>query len=872
MPSPAPPWPTPTTPSRPSPAAFPEGADLNSFRLLPPHPRGPLNSSTSFARLAEALKDRYTLDREIGQGGMATVYLAEDIRHRRKVAVKVLRPELAASLGPDRFLREIEIAARLQHPHILPLLDSGESNGLLYYIMPFIEGESLRARLSSQGQLPIHEAARILREVADALAYAHGQGVVHRDIKPDNILISGRHALVTDFGVAKAVSEATGRNSVTTAGVALGTPSYMSPEQCSADPHTDHRTDIYALGAMGYETLAGRPPFVAPTPQEVLAAHVTRAPEPVERLRPATPAALAALVMRCLAKMPSDRPQTADELLGPLETFTTTSGGITPTTTRPILAIRRGDRRLPLALGAVAVLGLIGWLALRPTHLTPVTLGRQTRVTDAAGLESDPEISPDGRLVAYAAGPYFASHIYVRQVSGGPAIDLTAQLEGRHTRPRWSPDGTELLYVTNEGQHHRVSRVSALGGPARVMTEVTGDEGIASADWSPDGKQVVYDVGSVIRVGEPDKPAIELYKGTDPHSVAWSPDGKRVAFVEGGNRLWHGATGLANNSVSALLSVRTDGSGALDTVAAATAIHLSPSWSPDGKFLLFVSDREGSKDIWRVGLDRGGRHSGVPERLTTGLSAYSVSLAPDGKTLSYGTLARESNIWTLPLSAGQENDDAAKPVTSGSQVIEQLSVSRDGAWIFFDSDRRGNTDIYRMSLTTPGAEPEALTTDPANDFAPRVSPDGRSVVFHSMRSGNRDIWQIGVNGNDPVDLTPTPYNEFSGSWSPDGRTVSYFADSAGNTWLGRTTRGDDGKWTPAPLVLPGTNSAAAFSPDGQRVAVVVSGTVVVYPLPGGPATTVYTAPPGVTITRVLIWTPDGRQILARIREPDGRLT
>ncbi|HTK55277.1 MAG TPA: serine/threonine-protein kinase, partial [Gemmatimonadales bacterium] len=184
-------------------------------------PRGPLNSSSSFARLAEALKDRYTLDREIGQGGMATVYLAEDIRHRRKVAVKVLRPELAASLGPDRFLREIEIAARLQHPHILPLLDSGESDGLLYYIMPFIEGESLRARLSSQGQLPIHEAARILREVADALAYAHGRGLVHRDIKPDNILLSGNHALVADFGIARAVRDAAGATALTGTGISL---------------------------------------------------------------------------------------------------------------------------------------------------------------------------------------------------------------------------------------------------------------------------------------------------------------------------------------------------------------------------------------------------------------------------------------------------------------------------------------------------------------------------------------------------------------------------------------------------------------------------------------------------------------------------
>ena len=198
------------------------------------------------SRLTAALAERYALERELGQGGMATVYLADDVRHRRKVAVKVLRPELAATLGPERFFREIEVAARLQHPHILPLHDSGEAGGFLYYVMPFVDGHNLRHRLRHQGELPIHDAVRITAEIADALAYAHGQGVVHRDIKPDNVLISGRHALVTDFGVAKAVSEATGRQQLTSAGIALGTPAYMAPEQAAADPHLDHRVDIYA--------------------------------------------------------------------------------------------------------------------------------------------------------------------------------------------------------------------------------------------------------------------------------------------------------------------------------------------------------------------------------------------------------------------------------------------------------------------------------------------------------------------------------------------------------------------------------------------------------------------------------------------------
>jgi eukaryotic-like serine/threonine-protein kinase len=212
---------------------------------------------------------------------MATVYLAEDLRHHRQVAVKVLRPELAATLGPERFLQEIETAARLQHPHILPVHDSGEAGGFLYYVMPYVEGESLRARLARQGELPIHDAVKALVEVTDALAYAHGRGVVHRDIKPDNVMLSGRHALVMDFGVAKAVSEATGRQQLTTAGVALGTPAYMAPEQAAAEPHLDHRVDLYALGAMGYELVAGRPPFTGRSSQEVLAAHMTQRPEPL---------------------------------------------------------------------------------------------------------------------------------------------------------------------------------------------------------------------------------------------------------------------------------------------------------------------------------------------------------------------------------------------------------------------------------------------------------------------------------------------------------------------------------------------------------------------------------------------------------------
>jgi TolB-like protein len=317
------------------------------------------------ARLSAALGDRYAIEREVGSGGMATVYLARDLKHDRLVALKVLKPELAATLGPDRFPREIRILAKLQHPNVLPLHDSGESSGFLYYVMPFVEGESLRERLSREGQLPVHDAVRILREVADALAYAHTHGVLHRDIKPDNVMISGRHALVTDFGVAKAVSDAGGEK-LTTVGMAVGTPSYMSPEQATGEQRIDHRSDIYALGVLGYELLTGSPPFVAPTAQGVLSAQVLEHPVPIVERRPAVPQALSDLLMRCLEKDPADRWQSAEEVLQGLEALATPSGGITPTHTRPVPAVggwKGLSRRAWIAVAAVVLLAAGGGAA-----------------------------------------------------------------------------------------------------------------------------------------------------------------------------------------------------------------------------------------------------------------------------------------------------------------------------------------------------------------------------------------------------------------------------------------------------------------------------------------------------------------------------
>jgi tetratricopeptide (TPR) repeat protein len=319
-------------------------------------------------RLQTVLSDAYRIERELGGGGMSHVFLAEETALGRRVVVKVLPPEMAAGVNIERFRREIQLAASLQHPHIVPVLAAGQAGDLLYYTMPLVEGESLRAKLAREGEMPVGDAIRVLRDVVDALAYAHARGVVHRDIKPDNVLISGQHAVVTDFGVAKAMSAATGSSSLTSLGVALGTPAYMAPEQAAADPHVDHRADLYAIGAMAYEMLCGRPPFSGMSPQQVLAAHVTLPPAPLSGQRTSVPPALNTLVMRCLEKKPADRVQTAAEILTQLQAIATPSGGMSPTgataafTSGAEAALRRAHPvrvAMLFALASIAVLATV---------------------------------------------------------------------------------------------------------------------------------------------------------------------------------------------------------------------------------------------------------------------------------------------------------------------------------------------------------------------------------------------------------------------------------------------------------------------------------------------------------------------------------
>ncbi len=776
-------------------------------------------------RLAAALADRYRIERELGAGGMATVYLAHDLKHEREVAIKVLREDLSASLGAGRFLREIKIAAQLQHPHILPLLDSGEADGFLFFVMPYIKGQSLRERIDREGELPVHEAVRLLTEVVDALVEAHEHGVVHRDIKPDNVMLSGRHALVTDFGVAKAISEATGRNTVTTLGVAVGTPTYMSPEQAAADPHVDHRSDIYSVGVMAYEMLSGRPPFTGSTPQQVLAAHVTEAPDSVAKRRPAIPPAIEAVVMRCLAKRPADRFQTAAELHTALEPLATPSGGLTPTATQPVQVVV-GTRRFSdigrvaaLAAGVVAVAAAVWWFVNRPPETAALTSNAQ--LTRLAGIEEFPTIAPDGMSVAYLVqGPADSvSHVEFRRTDGGDAV----QIAGGIAPTGWSPSGDRLLVAGLNGLQSQ----PALGGQGTVI-----DSRSFSGCWSPDGTQVAYVVGDSIMVGGVTRKQPRLVtRALDPHSPAWSPDGKWIAFVSG-NSAYLGTWNIAPSSVWIVDAA----GGAPQQLTSSDAMNMSPTWAPDSRRLLIVSSLAGVRDVFQLSLTAGGRRRGAPVRISTGLNPSLIALSADGTQLAYSVATNHSGVWKIAIpKSGAVSTRGAMPVTTEVQTIEGIAISSDGKWLTFDSNREGVQQIFRMPLA--GGPVQQVTHDSVPAFNPTLSPDGREVAYHTVDHGLRRVFALRIDGGSPpVQVSPgaTP-DERAPSWSPDGRRMAWFLGGNATDAL-VASRDSSGRWSaPTTITLKGGLVSPIWADHGtELVAVDSTGRVVLQPVDGRP--------------------------------------
>jgi tetratricopeptide (TPR) repeat protein len=471
--------------------------------------------------LQGALGSTYRIVRELGGGGMSRVYLAEELSLGRQVVVKVLPPDLAAAINVERFRREIQLAAKLQHPHIVPLLSAGQAGDVLYFTMPFIEGESLRAKLERKGELPVGETIRLMRDVVDALAYAHEQDVLHRDIKPDNVMVSRNHGLVTDFGVAKALTEAGGHppggtSGVTTAGVAMGTPTYMAPEQAAADPQVDHRADIYAVGVMAYEMLAGHPPFTGRTPQQLLAAHVSRPPEPLATVRPTVPRDLAAIVMRCLEKRPADRWQSAEELLRALEAVNTPGGGTASTSGLASAAgvpVARSRRRVLAATGLAALAVGGGTLALYSAGVfgeaNQGVLAARDRII-IADFRSPPADSALGGAVteafridlAQSPAVTLVQPEYVRQTLERMQRDPNTPLDAQLAREVAIRDGIEAV-LNGDIAHAGTGFVIS----ARLVSSSSGEQLVALRETAEDSTRILQAIdrlshGLRRRIGE----------------------------------------------------------------------------------------------------------------------------------------------------------------------------------------------------------------------------------------------------------------------------------------------------------------------------------------------------------------------------------
>jgi Tol biopolymer transport system component/tRNA A-37 threonylcarbamoyl transferase component Bud32 len=745
----------------------------------------------------------YRILSEISRGGMGIVYRAVDVKLNREVALKFLPPELTTDLERKRrFVQEAQAAAALKHPNIAVIYEIDDSDGVTFIAMELIDGGKL-GDLLTRGPLSPSRAVELAMEVAEGLSRAHEKGVVHRDLKPANIMVTvDGHPKIIDFGLAKLIEPLGERGSEletaakekTEAGRVMGTFAYMSPEQ-ALGRKVDHRSDIFSFGVVLYEMLTGELP-------STLGASMTGA---ISR-------ELQRILDRCLATDPDDRYQTARDLFLDLRRVQTDRS-------RP----RYGSRA---ALGVAFSIALVfaGLFLTFRTKTPDTTLPRILRtvqITHEPGLEVDPALSPDGKMVAYAKGPIGQTQIYVQQVAGGRPISLTEGFSGPAFRPRWSPDGTRIAFLTFL-ESRCVYVVPALGGaPRRIV------EGAFDVAWAREGRDILYSsTGGIFRRafegGAPDR-IVDIDSDDWLTALSWSSDGNHLAYVSKADNYLLNEALIANLAPSSILTVPARG-GEPMVLTEGAYLHHSPVWTPDGEHILFVSNRGGNRDIYQISVASPGE---PPERLTTGLNAHTISLSRDGKSLAYSVLTTKQNIWSHPIPEnGPVSVREATPVTTGNQAIEGINVSPDGQWLVFDSNRSGNQDIYKIPLG--GGEPLQLTTDPADDFIPAFSPDGKEIAFYSFRTGNRDIFVMSSEGGTEHQLTRSPASDQYPIWSPEGQKISFQSDRSGRmeVYVISADLAELEGGTPLPLTSQG-GMYAKWSPDGTSIAYAHQGVSVV---------------------------------------------
>ncbi len=747
--------------------------------------------SGTLERISAALADRYRIERELGQGGMATVYLANDLKHQRNVAIKVLKPELAAVLGAERFVHEITTTASLQHPHILPLFDSGTADGFLYYVMPYIEGETLRDKLNRETQLGIEEAVRLTTEVADALDYAHRRGVIHRDIKPENILLHDGRPMVADFGIALAVSAAAGGR-MTETGLSLGTPHYMSPEQATAEKDLTARSDIYSLGSVLYEMLTGNPPHVGATAQQIIMKIVAEEAAPVTAVRKNVPPNVAAAVSRAIERLPADRFESAkaftDALANPGFVPLAGTGNLrTPATERRVPPIVRWG--LPVALIGAGI--AIGWLvrsappAPEPAvarFTAPLPQGRRM----AGRLEPMLAISPDGQTLAFITNDV----LYKRELREEEPVRL-AEVPNACC-PVFSRDGNWILFDRNEGRLGYA--VSVEGGSVVDANSRVPDDDLVHGSLReaivrrPAGNTAWTPITTVDSTG---------LEG----SHSWPqllPGGRLLLYtVLGPGMMWNGARVVVQDLET---GIRT-------TVAERATF---------GRYVnsghIVYATAEGNLEAIAFDLGRR-RTTGVPVVVTTGVRVAYWGGAADFAVADNGTLAYiRGSTWNLHLLTEVDRTGRVVRHIGDPATYELLSLSPDGRFaVAYVAS--ANADISRIDLAN--GERRRLTFDETTEDNPVYSPDGQRVAYRKLVTGlDHRVYVAEVDGSgEPTLLVSSRGSLVPRSWSADGGTL-LLEGGAQLVLLDTKSKTVDTVTTQT------TPEGGQFSPDGRWLAYV----------------------------------------------------